>query len=49
MARRGVDVNAATHNDMRAYVCSQCHTEYYFTAEDGRVAHPYENGLDAAP
>ena len=47
MAKRGVDVNAATHNEMRAYVCSQCHTEYYFTAEDGRVAHPYENGLDA--
>ena len=45
MARRGVDVNAAPHNDMRAYVCAQCHTEYYFTAEDGRVNHPYDNGL----
>lgn len=47
MARRGIDVNAASHNEMRAYVCGQCHTEYYFTAEDGRVAHPYENGFDA--
>ncbi|WP_455155643.1 ammonia-forming cytochrome c nitrite reductase subunit c552 [Selenomonas noxia] len=47
MAKRGIDVNAATHNEMRAYVCGQCHTEYYFSAEDGRVTHPYTNGLDA--
>lgn len=46
MARRGVDVNNASHNDMRAYVCAQCHNEYYFTAEDGRVNHPWDNGFD---
>lgn len=46
MARRGVDVNNASHNDMRAYVCSQCHNEYYFMKEDGRVNHPWDNGFD---
>jgi nitrite reductase (cytochrome c-552) len=30
MARRGVDVAKATHQEMRSYVCSQCHVTYYF-------------------
>ncbi len=47
MARRGVDVNNAPHNDKRAYVCAQCHNEYYFMKEDGRVNHPWDNGLEA--
>ncbi len=47
MARRGVDVSKASHNEMRAYVCAQCHNEYYFTKEDGRVNHPWDNGLSA--
>ena len=46
MARRGVDVNNAPHNDKRAYVCAQCHNEYYFKAEDGRVDHTWDNGLE---
>ena len=46
MARRGIDVNNASHNDKRAYVCAQCHNEYYFKAEDGRVDHPWDNGLE---
>ena len=47
MAKKGIDVSKASHNEMRAYVCGQCHTEYYFTAEDGRVSMPYTNGFDA--
>lgn len=46
MARKGIDVSKASHNEMRAYVCAQCHTEYYFAAEDGRVSMPYEKGFD---
>lgn len=46
MAEKGIDVSKATHNEMRAYVCGQCHTEYFFTAEDGRVHMPYANGFD---
>ena len=47
MAEKGIDISKASHNEMRAYVCAQCHTEYYFTAEDGRVHMPYANGFDA--
>lgn len=47
MLEKGIDVDKATHNEMRGYVCGQCHTEYYFTAEDGRVHMPYANGFDA--
>lgn len=46
MARRGIDVDNVSPNEKRAYVCGQCHTEYYFAAEDGRVQMPYENGFD---
>ena len=46
MARRGIDVNNASHNDKRAYVCGQCHNEYYFMAEDGRVNHPLSDGWE---
>ncbi|MBQ1866818.1 MULTISPECIES: ammonia-forming cytochrome c nitrite reductase subunit c552 [Selenomonas] len=47
MARRGVDISKASHNEMRAYVCGQCHNEYYFAKEDGRVVEPWDNGFDA--
>ena len=47
MARRGVDISQASHNEMRAYVCGQCHNEYYFAKEDGRVVEPWDNGFDA--
>ncbi|MGN0940501.1 MAG: ammonia-forming cytochrome c nitrite reductase subunit c552 [Selenomonadaceae bacterium] len=47
LARQGKNIGDATHNEMRAYVCGQCHTEYYFAKEDGRVVLPYDLGLDA--
>ena len=47
MERRGVDISQATHNEMRAYVCGQCHVEYYFAKEDGRVVFPWDLGLTA--
>lgn len=28
--RRGMDINEATHQEMRSLVCAQCHVEYYF-------------------
>ena len=30
MTDRGVDLAAATRQEMRTYVCAQCHVEYYF-------------------
>ncbi len=47
MTEAGIDISKASHNEMRAYVCAQCHTEYFFTAEDGRVHMPYANGFNA--
>ncbi|ADH98815.1 ammonia-forming cytochrome c nitrite reductase subunit c552 [Salisediminibacterium selenitireducens] len=45
MDRRGIDVTEASHNDMRSYVCAQCHVEYYFEPENQKVTHPWDNGL----
>jgi nitrite reductase (cytochrome c-552) len=40
------DVNRdASRQEMRAYVCAQCHVEYYFEPEYKRVTYPWANGL----
>jgi nitrite reductase (cytochrome c-552) len=48
-ARQGVsdyDPNRdATRQEMRAYVCGQCHVEYYFKGEGKVVTYPWANGL----
>jgi nitrite reductase (cytochrome c-552) len=42
------DVNAqATRQEMRAYVCGQCHVEYYFKGPDKRLTYPWSKGLKA--
>lgn len=41
------DVNRdATRQEMRSYVCAQCHVEYYFAGEEKTVTFPWANGLD---
>jgi nitrite reductase (cytochrome c-552) len=30
---------------MRAFVCGQCHVEYYFKGEEKRLVYPWANGL----
>ncbi|PYZ93405.1 nitrite reductase [Salipaludibacillus keqinensis] len=45
MERRGIDVTEASKNDMRSYVCAQCHVEYYFEPENKKVTFPWDNGL----
>lgn len=45
MERRGIDVTKASQNDMRSYVCGQCHVEYYFEPEKGKVTFPWDEGL----
>lgn len=45
MARKGVDVTKATKNEMRSYVCGQCHVEYYFEPEKKKVTYPWDNGF----
>lgn len=46
MKERGVDISAATRQEMRSYVCGQCHVEYYFETKEKPVLHfPWKNGL----
>lgn len=45
MGKRGIDINRATRNDMRSYVCGQCHSEYYFEPETKRAIFPWDKGL----
>lgn len=40
------DVNTqATRQEMRAYVCGQCHVEYYFKGTEKRLTYPWVKGL----
>jgi nitrite reductase (cytochrome c-552) len=37
----------ATRQEMRAYVCGQCHVEYYFKGADKRLTFPWSKGMKA--
>ncbi len=39
--RKGIDVNKATHQEMRSLVCAQCHVEYYFNKKKPVEGVPY--------
>ena len=40
------DVNSmATAQEMRSYVCGQCHVEYYFKGPEKRLTFPWHKGL----
>jgi nitrite reductase (cytochrome c-552) len=42
----GYDPNKmATRQEMRAYVCGQCHVEYYFAGPEKRLVYPWSKGL----
>jgi nitrite reductase (cytochrome c-552) len=45
--RKGAyDVNQqATRQEMRAFVCGQCHVEYYFKGPEKRLTYPWFKGL----
>jgi nitrite reductase (cytochrome c-552) len=45
MQRRGIDVNKASREEMRSYVCAQCHSEYYFVPNTFQVVFPWDKGL----
>jgi nitrite reductase (cytochrome c-552) len=42
---RGIDLAGATRQEMRAYVCAQCHVEYYFLGENKVLTFPWSGGL----
>src|SRR5262249_57269456 len=40
------DVNTmATRQEMRSFVCGQCHVEYYFRGPEKRLVYPWSKGL----
>ena len=40
------DVNSmATRQEMRSFVCGQCHVEYYFKGDEKRLTYPWAKGL----
>jgi len=40
------DVNRmATRQEMRSFVCGQCHVEYYFKGQEKRLVYPWQKGL----
>jgi nitrite reductase (cytochrome c-552) len=45
MEARGIDLSKATRQEMRSYVCGQCHVEYYFAGENKLLTFPWTNGL----
>lgn len=47
MQRKGIDVTKASREDMRSYVCGQCHAEYYFEPNTFRVVFPWDKGMKA--
>lgn len=48
MELRGEDISNASTEEMRTYVCAQCHVEYYFAEDNKAVTFPWTDGLEAA-
>jgi nitrite reductase (cytochrome c-552) len=46
MEKRGIDLSKASRQDMRTYVCGQCHVEYYFQGPGKYLVFPWERGLN---
>jgi nitrite reductase (cytochrome c-552) len=45
LSQQGVDWTQASRQEMRTYVCAQCHVEYYFAGEDKVLTFPWSEGL----
>ena len=39
------DVTKASNQEMRVYVCAQCHVEYYFQGPERRLVFPWSKGV----
>lgn len=44
--RQNRDITKATLNEMRSFVCAQCHVEYYFKGDGKYVTFPWDKGFD---
>jgi nitrite reductase (cytochrome c-552) len=43
---QGIDWTQASRQDMRTYVCAQCHVEYYFLGDNKVLTFPWSQGLN---
>jgi hypothetical protein len=41
------DIESLAAQEMRSYVCGQCHVEYYFKGDEKRLTFPWSKGLKA--
>ena len=46
MKEKGIDVTKASKQEMRSYVCGQCHVEYYFKKDTKVVTYPWTEGFE---
>ena len=44
LAEQGIDWTEASRQEMRSYVCAQCHVEYYFRGETKELVFPWSVG-----
>jgi nitrite reductase (cytochrome c-552) len=44
---QGKDISEATHQQMRSFVCAQCHVEYYFKGDGKYLTFPWDKGITA--
>ena len=45
--RQGLNIDDATHQEMRSLVCAQCHVEYYFKGKETYLTFPWDDGFSA--
>ncbi|MEW5989105.1 MAG: ammonia-forming cytochrome c nitrite reductase subunit c552 [Chloroflexota bacterium] len=45
LAEQGIDWTQAGRQEMRTYVCAQCHVEYYFKGDNKVLTFPWSQGL----
>lgn len=46
MEARGIDIANASRQEMRTYVCAQCHVEYYFAGDNKVLTFPWTKGTN---
>ena len=46
LQRQGIDPATLSRQEMRTMVCAQCHVEYYFAKDTGRLTFPWDQGSD---
>ena len=44
MEDEGVDLSTVTRQEMRTFVCAQCHVEYYFKGQNNVLTYPWSHG-----